>query len=652
MKYAKIFSVLAAAAALFIGCTKEMPGDLEEIKVSSSFVSIPEAGGSQSIKIETTVDWSIESVLDDKGKDATTWLSVSPTSGPKGISTIVFSAEGTLNSRTAVIKINVNGKTQYINATQQWGDGTVSASTCAEVLAGPDGKTFQVEGVVTRIAESATYGNWYINDGTGEVYIYGTKYQGQTKQGAIGKLGIEVGDVVKIEGPKTTYNGTVELVDVDVLNVTKSLIKVIDPEETGAKEGGILTVKVIAKGGNIEVKPNDEWIKIGSLGSLGDTTLVNLYLDENFGGAREGSVVFSSGTSSVETVIKQSGAISEVTCAEFLAAEVGSAQYKLSGVITKVEKADYGNFYMKDFSGEVYVYGLGAKGTFQENNLKVGDIITIVGTRADYKGSPQMGGAQFESVKRVTTMKAAEVASLADDNKQDPQNYILLTGTVTKPTAAGSKFDLETYGNFDLVDESGSVYVYGVSTGWNGATKKFGTLGVKEGDVITIVAYKTSYNGNVQVVGMYVSHKSGVDDGGGVTGAYATTLAYEKGASCYDDIATKVNDTEGVTTVKIGSSSKVGSFTVTVPKGASEVSFYAVAWKGASGVKGQILDGETELLNFDVAAQDGVSGSDGYVVTVTDADKKVVTFAEKLTADKVLTFTASARVIFFGIQAK
>ena len=512
MKYAKIFSVLAAAAALFIGCTKEMPGDLEEIKVSSSFVSIPEAGGSQSIKIETTVDWSIESVLDDKGNDATNWLSVSPTSGPKGISTIVFSAEGTLNSRTAVIKINVNGKTQYINATQQWGDGTVSASTCAEVLAGPDGKTFQIEGVVTRIAESATYGNWYINDGTGEVYIYGTKYQGQTKQGALGKLGIEVGDVVKIEGPKTTYNGTVELVDVDVLNVTKSLIKVIDPEETGAKEGGILTVKVIAKGGNIEVKPNDEWIKIGSLGSLGDTTLVNLYLDENFGGAREGSVVFSSGTSSVETVIKQSGAISEVTCAEFLEAEVGSAQYKLSGVITKVEKADYGNFYMKDFSGEIYVYGLGAKGTFQELGLKVGDIITIVGVRSEYKGSPQVGSAQFESVKRVTTMKAAEVASLADDNKQDPQNYILLTGTVTKPTAAGSKFDLETYGNFDLVDESGSVYVYGVSTGWNGATKKFGTLGVKEGDVITIVAYKTSYNGNVQVVGMYVSHKEGTVD--------------------------------------------------------------------------------------------------------------------------------------------
>ena len=64
-------------------------------------------------------------------------------------------------------------------------------------------------------------------------------------------------------------------------------------------------------------------------------------------------------------------------------------------------------------------------------------------------------------------------------------------------------------GNFDLVDDSGSILVYGVSTGWKGQTKKFDTLGVSEGDTITIVAYKTSYQGNAQVVGMYVSSKKG-----------------------------------------------------------------------------------------------------------------------------------------------
>ena len=60
---------------------------------------------------------------------------------------------------------------QRINIIQ--GIATVSNATCAEVLAGPDSKTYRVTGTVTKIVNT-TYGNWYLNDGTGEVYIYGT----------------------------------------------------------------------------------------------------------------------------------------------------------------------------------------------------------------------------------------------------------------------------------------------------------------------------------------------------------------------------------------------------------------------------------------------------------------------------------------------
>ena len=53
------------------------------------------------------------------------------------------------------------------------GLSTVSTATCAEVIAGPDSKTYQVKGVCTSIANT-TYGNWYLKDDTGEIYIYGT----------------------------------------------------------------------------------------------------------------------------------------------------------------------------------------------------------------------------------------------------------------------------------------------------------------------------------------------------------------------------------------------------------------------------------------------------------------------------------------------
>lgn len=222
-------------------------------------------------------------------------------------------------------------------------------------------------------------------------------------------------------------------------------------------------------------------------------------------------------TSEATLTIEQAGSIVECTVAEFLAQEVGSALYKLSGFITdrtdisghKFDLVNYGNFDLTDATGNAYIYGVGAKGDIAKYGVKEGDIIELIGTRADYKGSPQMGGGQYVSHKSVTAVTATEAAGLADDDKADPKNYIRLTGKVTKPSAeSGNKFDITTYGNFDLVDESGAIYVYGVSTGWKGETKKFSTLGVKEGDIITIVAYKTSYKGAAQVVGMYVSHES------------------------------------------------------------------------------------------------------------------------------------------------
>ena len=91
--------------------------------------------------------------------------------------------------------------------------------TCADVIAGEDGTTFRVKGECTEI-KNTTYGNWILKDATGEVYIYGTlDAEGKTKN--FSSLGIEVGDIVTVEGPKKTYNTTVELVDVKVIAIEK-----------------------------------------------------------------------------------------------------------------------------------------------------------------------------------------------------------------------------------------------------------------------------------------------------------------------------------------------------------------------------------------------------------------------------------------------
>ena len=68
-----------------------------------------------------------------------------------------------------------------------------------------------------------------------------------------------------------------------------------------------------------------------------------------------------------------------------------------------------------------------------------------------------------------------------------------------------------TYGNFDLVDETGSVYVYGLTaTQVAKNDKSFASIGLKEGDVVTLMGTRAKYEPKAQdQVGgpaYYVSH--------------------------------------------------------------------------------------------------------------------------------------------------
>lgn len=89
----------------------------------------------------------------------------------------------------------------------------------------------------------------------------------------------------------------------------------------------------------------------------------------------------------------------QITVAEFLAAAEDSTMYQLTGVITSVTNTTYGNFYLKDATGEVLIYGLcspeGEKKYWAASGAKVGDTITILTVRSSYNGAPQGKDARF-----------------------------------------------------------------------------------------------------------------------------------------------------------------------------------------------------------------------------------------------------------------
>ena len=229
----------------------------------------------------------------------------------------------------------------------------------------------RVTGICTAISNT-DYGNWYLNDGTGELYIYGTKtddkYPSQI-DGGWESFGIEVGDEVTVEGPKLTYGSTIELVDVQIVSVNKSLIAVesFDPEDASFPlEGGNDSVTLNCKGDGIGVEipaEAQEWLSIASIGGTASAPVVTFQAAYNNLGDRNVTVTFTTKDDegkeyTTEQSFFQKGSIIDATAAEINAAADGDTQYRLTGYIREVANDLYGNLYVTDFSGEVYVYGV------------------------------------------------------------------------------------------------------------------------------------------------------------------------------------------------------------------------------------------------------------------------------------------------------
>ena len=499
----KYFISFFALVALLAGCSDDDAMTLfDEIQVSSSYVSIDVAGGSNTITLNAKEAWTFDA------EELPAWLTVSPMNGGAGETQVTFTAPAAPDGRTAVLHVKCADKVQTINVIQ--GLAVVSEATCAEVNAGPESKTYRVTGTVKSIVNT-TYGNWYIEDETGEVYIYGTlDAKGNTKNFL--SWGMEVGDIVTVEGPKTVYNGTVELVDVTVINIQKSLVKVegYDPEDaTIPVEGGNVAVNLSCKTNNgISVEIPEEaksWLGIVSIAG-GAEPVVTFHANANAGGDRSATVVFKTTDDkgkeyTAQATIYQKGAIVAASVAEFLEAPVGDTQYRITGVITSVKNTTYGNVYVRDWSGETYVYGIGAKGDFEAAGLKAGDVVTLVGKRGEYNGTAQMTGAVLEDYKVVTPVTIDEFL----DKDDDPNTYYMLTGEIIEIANP-------TYGNLYLEDETNQIYVYGCYPGWGatGDNRKnwLETAGIVVGDKLSVIGVKSTYQGTPQLSnGIYFSHE-------------------------------------------------------------------------------------------------------------------------------------------------
>lgn len=544
MKLRNIFTMLAAALAFaFVGCQEE-ERFLDEVQVSQSVVSLPIEGGSAEVTINATAEWAFAEipdvwpnvvVRDDDGNVESTspsWLSVDVMNGTAGETVVKLTAEASKDNNELDLNIVCAGQTQVLRVIQLAAKVDLPVTDCATVLAENSvGTVYKCKGTITDLTNYDKYGCFYINDGTATVYVYGSMNPAQFSP--------EVGDIITFEGPWTSYGN---FDDVTILSLEKSLLKVekVFPEEALPLEGGVATVLLTVKDGDLEVEiPEDAaWLTAAEeFGNIGGMTSVELTAAPNEGGARTTTVTFKVNVDDKDYFamvdVEQLGAIAEVSVADFLAAEVGTSLFKLTGKVANLANTTYGNFDLVDATGSVYVYGLTATPvasndkSFESLGIKEGDIVTLIGTRADYKGTPQVGGpAYYVSHEGHTEATVAEFLA-----KEVGDSWYKLTGKVSNVANTA-------YGNFDLVDETGTVYVYGLTAAPVASNDKtYESLGIKEGDIVTLIGKRADYKGTPQVGGpaYYISHEAGAP----AVDPWETAAVAVNGADATDDARLK-----------------------------------------------------------------------------------------------------------------
>lgn len=243
-----------------------------------------------------------------------------------------------------------------------------------------------------------------------------------------------------------------------------------------------------------------------------------------------------------------------------------------------------------------------------------------------------------------------------------------LTGEITRVVNTN-------YGNFDITDATGTVYVYGLLTPNGEAQKQWAAAGLKEGDTITVQGTRTSYNDTPQMKNAtYISHTAG--EGGGTTepeppvagdGEYASDSPFVQATDDSTNAAYGLGDSkvngQAATGFKLGKSKQEGKFTSKAigVSGDKYLNFYAVSW-GAGGDKTiyfRVNGGEA--IAQPIKANDGAASNPPYTITVSDSDhysvllsglkeSDVIEFSTNAAFDCAATTDYATRAIFFGVK--
>lgn len=285
------------------------------------------------------------------------------------------------------------------------------------------------------------------------------------------------------------------------------------------------------------------------------------------------------------------------------------------------------------------VYYLGNKPWVDgDAQVAVGDEVIICGKLTNYNGTPE------------TSSKEAYIYSLNGQTSIAQSAVFGVEKTEIKVAASATTAEIKVTGNVAWTVNRKSDQVTCNPTSGEGAGTITVTFPANE-STETEVSYSIGIATEADVTNkqLIVNITQGkVGEAG--TPDFTSNVSWTAGSNqSYSEKAT-VNEVADVAVLKLGTSSKAGSSTLTLPEGSTSLTFYAVSWK-AKKSKLIFKSGDTEVGSVEPAANDGLANSSPYTLTVTDSDVYTITFSATTTLT-VETSGSNTRAALFGVVAK
>lgn len=319
--------------------------------------------------------------------------------------------------------------------------------------------------------------------------------------------------------------------------------------------------------------------------------------------------------------------------------------YYVTGKVTAVDESgavQYGNITLDlvdEGSTAVFkayrIKSVGGAAFTSEGNVQVGDVVVVKGQLVNYSNN--------------TPETAQNTGELVSVNGQSP---------VAKP---GISVKAETSINYDILEAEVAFTVNNPVAGQNVTIADvkdggFATVTLEAAAVKVVFAAENTTE-NAKVVSFTLKYQGASDVTCTVTQkvkptgdqpSFESTLTYIKGTNSYDDGKATINETADVVVYKLGTSKAAGDCKFTVPSGVTKIGFYAVAWKGLSGIK--LTVGDKEVT---VDGNDGATSTSPYTITLEDP--MTVYYTVDVTPGDVVVSSsandaAKARVILWGLN--